>query len=162
MAHLKNYWDISPSTYVELGMSGIGGRSAPSRDTFVWGSDLTVHWQPPSRAKYREVTWRTEALLSQRNDFRGRRRDAWGLYSYIEGLVRRNLYAGIRYDRAEEPLHPGDAQWRLSPYMTWWQSEFVRLRGEYPLLRDAGAHRTDHRAVLQLTRAAGPPKAENY
>ncbi|RMF23486.1 MAG: hypothetical protein D6760_05235, partial [Deltaproteobacteria bacterium] len=162
LAKIKNYWDLLPSTYAEWGLSAVAGRADVGRDTRIWGTDVTLHWQPPSRAKYREFTWRSEAILSQRDDPAGRRYDAWGAYSYAEGLLSRNLYAGLAYDWAENPLDPADEQWRVSPYVTWWQSEYVRLRGMYQFVRDQAARDRDHRIVLQLTWAAGPHKHENY
>ncbi len=34
------------------------------------------------------------------------RQDALGGYTYLEGLFRRNLWAGLRLDWAEDPLEP--------------------------------------------------------
>jgi hypothetical protein len=163
LAHLKSYWDLSPASYFEVGLSGIAGDNGAGGDSRVWGTDLTFHWQPPSRAKYRELTWRTELLLSQRDDpATGRRHEAWGGYSYLEGLVARNLYLGVRGDWVEEPLAPEERRWGLVPYVTWWQSEYVRLRGELQHLEDEAAGDSSERFVLQLTWAAGPHKHETY
>lgn len=151
LAHLKNYWDIGDSVYTELGLSGIAGN-----DTQVLGGDFTFHWQPPSRAKYREITWRTEVLRSDRDD------EAWGGYSYLEGLLAQNLYAGIRYDRVEDPLDPEHVTWGIFPNITWWQSEYVRLRGEYGFVKDDLTGDEENRFSLQLTWAAGPHKHEIY
>ena len=47
------------------------------------------------------------------------------------------------------------------PYLTWWQSEYVRLRAEVQLLEnDLGDE--ENRFALQLTWAAGPHKHETY
>ncbi len=162
LARLKNYWDVSSAVYFEWGLSGIAGRTAGGGDSRVWGTDFTLHWQPPQRAKYREISWRTELLRSQRDDERGARRDAWGAYTYLEGLLSRNLYAGIRLDRVEDPLAPERVVWGASPYLTFWQSEFVRLRAEYSLLRDDLTDQEANRFTLQLTWAAGPHKHETY
>lgn len=162
LAHLKNYWDLSPAAYFEWGLSGAAGDDGRGGDSRLWGSDFTFHWQPPERAKYREVTWRTEALLSQRDDPLGLRREAWGGYSYLEGLVMRNLYLGVRYDRVEDPFDPSRVLTGFVPYLTWWQSEFVRLRAEYQRFADRLADDTESRFVLQLTWAAGPHKHETY
>ncbi len=161
LLHLKNFWDLSSSTYLEWGLSGIVGGTDTGANANVWGTDLTLHWQPPGRAKYREITWRTEALLSQREDLLEVEQDAWGGYTYVEGLVRRNLYVGVRYDWLEDPLAPSRHRWAIEPYVTWWQSEFVRLRGLYQHVRnfDSGA---DDRFTVQVTFAAGPHKHENY
>ncbi len=162
LATLRHYWDLSASTYLDWGLSAVGGREADKRDSRIWGSDLTLHWQPPARAKYREVTWRSEVLLSQREDPGGSRHDAWGGYSYLEGLLRRNLYAGLHYDFAEDPFDGASERWRIGPYLSWWQSEYVRLRAMYQWARNEAEHDTDHRVLLQFTWAAGPHKHENY
>lgn len=162
LGHLSNYWDLSPSTYLELGLSGIAGGDGAGGDARVWGGDLTLDWAPPSRSKYREVVWRTEALLSERDDpVTGERTEAWGGYSYLEGLLTRNLWAGVRYDRAEDPFAPGLLREAVVPYVTWWQSEYVRLRGEYRFADDPTGELDDGFA-LQLTWAAGPHKHATY
>lgn len=157
LAHLKNYWDVGDAVYAELGLSGIAGN-----DSRILGGDFTFHWQPPSRAKYREITWRTEVLRSDRDDEEGIGHQAWGGYSYIESLLARNLYAGVRYDRVEDPLDPGHVTWGVFPNLTWWQSEYVRLRGEYGFIKDDLTGGEENRFSLQLTWAAGPHKHEIY
>lgn len=162
LAHLKNFWEIGDATWAELGLSGIAGSNGEGGDSRVWGADFTFHWQPPQRAKYREITWRTELLRSQRDDENGELQNAWGGYSYLEGLVARNLYAGLRYDRVEDPLDPGHVRWGLFPNLTWWQSEYVRLRGEYGYLKDDLTGDSERRFSLQIVWSAGPHKHETY
>jgi hypothetical protein len=161
LGRLKNYWDLSSSTYLEWGLSGISGRAAGNLDSEILGTDLTVHWQPPARAKYRELTWRVEALRSRRDDPSGISREAWGGYSYLEGLLRRNLYAGLRYDRVEDPLAPEMETTAWFPYLTWWQSEYVRLRALYGMVEGPDGTKEDE-FTLQITWAAGPHKHEAY
>ncbi len=81
--------------------------------------------------------------------------------SYLEGLVARNLYLGVRYDDVADPLEPDLRRRGVVPYLSWWQSEYVRLRGEFQLLED-DAGEDENRFVLQLTWAAGPHKHESY
>lgn len=162
LAHLKNYWDVGDAVYAELDLSGIAGGNGNGGDSRVWGGDFTLHWQPPTRAKYREVTWRTELLRSERDDEEGIRQKAWGGYSYVESLLAQNLYGGVRYDRVEDPLDPEHVRWGVFPNVTWWQSEFVRLRGEFGFLKDDLTGEKEKRFSLQLTWAAGPHKHETY
>jgi hypothetical protein len=159
---IKNYWEISPATWFEWGLSGVTGETAWAGDSNVLGTDLTYHWQPPSRAKYRELTWRTEFLLSERDDPFGVEQEAWGGYSYLEGLLKRNLYAGVRYDMAEDPLDPSTSHWGIAPYLTWWQSEYVRMRAEYGYLEDDDTGESEDRFTLQLVWSAGPHKHSTY
>ncbi|MCZ6507491.1 MAG: hypothetical protein O7A04_05515 [Acidobacteria bacterium] len=160
LARLKNYWDLGRATYLEWGLTGISGRAMGGLDSEVLGSDLTLHWQPPGRAKYRELTWRTEVLRSRRDDASGIEREAWGGYSYVEALLRRNLYAGVRYDSVEDPLEPAQRTTGWFPYLTWWQSEYVRLRAQYRALEEPGGN--EEQFLLQITWAAGPHKHESY
>lgn len=162
LGRLKNFWDLSTASYFEWGLSGIVGRTADNGDSRVWGTDFSYQWRPPARAKYREITWRTEFLLAQRDDELGRQQDSWGGYTYVEGLVARSLLLGLRADRAEEPLEPDRYRWGIVPYLTWWQSEFVRLRAEYGYLKDETTDESENRFTLQLTWAAGPHKHESY
>jgi len=162
LARLKNFWEISDATYFEWGLSGITGKTADGGDSRVFGTDVTLSWQPPAQAKYKALTWRAELLRSQREDEIGTRHEAWGGYTYLEGLFRRNLWAGLRLDWAEEPLEPERRLRGIVPYLTWWQSEFVRLRVEYGYLEDELTDESENRFALQLTWAAGPHKHETY
>ena len=160
LVHLKNFWDLSDAAYFEIGLSGITGKTASGQNRRVYGTDLTYHWQPPQRAKYRELTWRTELLLSQVSGAGSQR--AWGGYSYLEGLLRQNLYVGARFDWVEDPFDSHHRRWGLVPYLTWWQSEFVRLRAEYHRVEDELRDHGEDSFLLQLTWAAGPHKHETY
>lgn len=162
LGRIKSFWDLSSAAWFEWGLSGVGGESPFGGTNRVFGTDFTYHWQPPSRAKYRELTWRTEVLLSQRRDELGIRRDAWGGYSYLEALAARNLYLGLRVDRVEDPLQPFREVWGVAPYVTFWQSEYVRLRAEYHHFSGDRIDTPENEFFLQLTWAAGPHKHEIY
>jgi hypothetical protein len=111
--HYKLFRDLSPSTYAELGFTGLYGRNnewtlgestidAPL-DVWVWGLDFTVLWEPINRMRYRSVTWRTEAYALNKEilapDGSGEDTvDAWGLYSSIEAKISRTFSLGVRGD----------------------------------------------------------------
>jgi hypothetical protein len=159
LGRVKNFWQLSNATYFEWGLSGIAGKTASGGNSDVYGTDVTLSWQPPSRAKYRELTWRLELLKAERDDF-GIKSDAVGGYTYLEGLLKRNLYAGVRLDRVEDFSGAHDSA--LAPYLTWWQSEYVRLRAEWAFFELGLEDRSEDRFTLQLTWAAGPHKHESY
>lgn len=189
LMHLKNYWDLSPSTYLELGLTGMFGFNnkrglltedeklldEPWRNTVVAGANLTLYWSPTSQARYRSFTWRSEAYFADKqqvNDSGGECfRRAWGAYSYLQYQFAQRWYAGVRGD-VGQPVHRPDETlvWDVVPYLTFWQSEFVYLRLEYrhgrniPFEDPSGnlAARTDNRVMLQIDFAAGPHKHEKY
>ncbi len=176
LLHVTNYWDLSPITYLELGLTGLYGanhaRGAPDaegglrdegfRMTAVGGADLTLFWEPVNRAKYRHFVWRTE-FLYVRKELVDERMDWFGGYSYMEVKVDQPWILGVRGDLVQpfEVKNANEFEWQVVPYVTWWQSEFVRLRLEYryhqPHIGDP-----DHKVLLQLTFAAGPHKHERY
>ncbi len=140
------------------------------RTTTVGGFDMTLNWSPLDQASYKGFLWRTEGLYV-RQQFPGlegsstpRTMDFWGMYSYVEGLVKRNLSLGIRGDLVRLFRESGGADefiWQATPYVTWWQSEFVRIRVEYNAISRPDVD-LEHRALLQLSFAAGPHKHERY
>jgi len=188
LVHLKNYYDLSASTYLELGLTGmLGGNNRrgwsnaagelidePWRRTLAAGMDLTLFWSPPSRAKYDQFTWRTEFYYVDKElpaTSEPAFSKSWGLYSYIQDQLSARWFAGIRGDVARPTLRQRDVvAWDIVPYLTFWQSEFVYLRLEYQYGRNIPAWsetdgfmpRTDNRLLLQLNFAAGPHKHEKY
>jgi hypothetical protein len=155
MLHLKNYYDLSESTYLELGLSGMFGYNnkrgyvdessgsaepvdEPWRKTGVFGADLTIHWSPLQQARYRSFTWRTEyywAFKETRDAPPNDTRQSWGLYSYLDYQLATRWFAGVRFDAALPTIRAlaedTEIAWDIVPYLTFWQSEFVYLRLEY-------------------------------
>jgi hypothetical protein len=185
MLHLKNYYDLSPSTYFELGLTGMVGFNnkrgyttngerlidEPWRRTLVAGVDMTLYWSPPQRAKYRSLTWRSELYYAKKELPESGNQSSWGLYSYLQYQLSPRWFVGVRGDAALPTERSDDSvAWGIAPYVTLWQSEFVYLRLEYQHGRnipyvapdDMLARRTDNRLLLQLDFAAGPHKHEKY
>jgi hypothetical protein len=153
LVHLKSYYDLTESTYLELGLSGAFGVNnrrgyvPPGHDeiqdedwrrTVALGADLTLHWQPPRQAKYRSLTWRTEYYFVDKqtpDDPDDGERQSWGLYSYIDYQLGTRWFAGVRGDAALPTIrgqyNDDKIAWDVVPYVTFWQSEFVYLRLEY-------------------------------
>lgn len=151
--------------------------------TLVLGADLTLLWEPTEAMRYRNWVWRSEAYLLHKNilapDGSGRDSiNAWGAYSYFQRKVSRTTEAGVRLDYYKPDvksyanisglsLSPlavttsGARQWQVSPYITWWQSPWVKWRLEFDHREGRGLP-DDDRLWLQCTFAAGPHKHERY
>jgi hypothetical protein len=163
LARLKNYWDVTPDSYFELGLNGLHGNadSDGHLDHDIYALDLTYNWYPAGRELYREVTLRGMLLYSDLALDTSSSREAWGGYVYGQLKLSPRWITGIRYDYVEDQREDGHSYWGVSPYLTMWQSEFVRLRGQLDYLDDNLAG-VDRRFVLQLTVAAGPHKHDSY
>lgn len=192
LAHYKNYRDLSKDTYLEYGLSGLMGwndewimADTSIRDsrkmTTVLGADLSVLWEPTDQMRYRNIEWRSEAYLLDKRllapDGSGADNiNAWGLYSYLQSKISRTVDIGIRADYfrpdskgyADSSLSPlavtGDNpyMWQIGPYITWWQSPFVKFRVEYNHAEGHGIDVPRDVIWLQAVFAAGPHKHERY
>ena len=164
-----------------------GGEIVNAHDTLgtrVFGADLSFLWEPAERALYRNIEWRSELYYLNRdilapNDSGKDSLDAWGAYSYLQSKVARNWIIGLRGDYYEPDSKnyaaiPGASlaplayassspyRWQAGPYVTWWQSEWVRFRCEYNYADGQGIEKPEHVVWFQANFAAGPHKHERY
>ncbi|MFQ6103012.1 MAG: hypothetical protein ACE5OP_01825 [Candidatus Glassbacteria bacterium] len=160
--HLKNYYDLSAATYLEIGLSGAIGENAPGLDdeTVIEGLDLSIGWAPPQRARYRSLELRAEAFFEQRDTPAGRL-DTFSFLSFVDLKFARRWTGGIQFDYVQDALHKEEVAYELVPFLTFWQSEFVRLRFQYRALRES-TDGWDHSLIFQSTWALGPHKHEKY
>jgi hypothetical protein len=143
--------------------------------------------------RYAHFEWRTEFYYLNKGivapDGSGRDRiRAWGAYTSLQRQISRTLEVGVRVDYFEPdsktyarldgirglggiaPLAVNGSapkQWQVGPYITWWQSPFVKLRFEVNYAdRYLDHRRTGHDGELtcaaQIVFAAGPHKHERY
>ena len=164
LVHETNYFDISPATYFELGVSattGTAGLDGQFRNQ-LYGTDWNFNWAPPATALYRGFELRGE-LMWQRRDGPGGVTSSLGAYTYGVYKLNRRSFVGLRGDWTELPLEPGARLWGTSPYYEWWQSEWVRFRLQYSYLsRQIEAIEPEHKFFIQLTWSMGPHKHEKY
>jgi hypothetical protein len=163
LAFFKNYWDLSPDTYFELdltAMQGVTDHAGDLNHNFA-AVDFIYDWYPQGRELYRGFQLRGMILRSWLDLEDGGSLDTWGGYLYAQSKIARGWIAGLRWDLVEDQRIADHDYWGLSPYLTFWQSEFVRLRGQYSYRND-NLYGTDHRFELQFTFAAGPHKHEEY
>jgi len=163
LVFLKNYWDLSPNTYFEADLTGLHGVTDASGDLnhdFA-ALDLAYDWYPLGREQYRGFELRGMLLRSWLDLEDGSSVDSWGSYLYGQLKVARRWIVGLRGDWVQDQREAGHEFWGLSPYLTFWQSEFVRLRGQYSY-RDDNWYGADNRFELQFTFAAGPHKHDSY
>jgi hypothetical protein len=168
LGHLNAFFELSPATYVEFGLSALtGGREgdpaandAPVTGNRLVGADMTFDWRPPGQSRYRQLTLTGGAMLNRRVFDGEDNLDAWGAFAIGEFKFAQQWIAGARWEWVENPDEPDEAVSLYAPSLTWWQSEFVRLRAEYDIFR--GVEDDFGQFVLQVTFAMGPHKHENY
>jgi hypothetical protein len=72
-----------------------------------------------------------------------KRRDATGLYTYLEARITQRYYPGFLFDYAQDIDHVVGPTYAYSPYFTMWLSEFNRLRFQYTRLEQPGLHQNE-------------------
>jgi hypothetical protein len=163
LANFKSYWDLSTNAYFQVDLTGMHGVAdhEGNRDHDFFALDMVYDWYPAGREHYRGFQMRGMLLRSWLDLEEGGSLDTWGSYLYGQFKFATRWFAGVRWDWVQDQREAGSEYWGLSPYLSFWQSEFVRLRGQYSY-RDHNLYGTDQRFELQLTFAAGPHKHETY
>jgi hypothetical protein len=161
LLRLQNFWQLTRTTYAQLGVTGLGGNNgdADLRSRLA-GLDFRLTYRPPEAATRREITFRAEGYRLHATEL-GTTTNRYGTFADLNARMTRRWVLGARYDYVEAPRGPDDTEWRFTPSVTWWQSEFVylRLEGEH---RDSDLEGTRNLLLLQAVWAVGPHKHETY
>ena len=173
LAHLKNYYDLSENTYLEIGFTGMYGQNSSAENpndynsTFLAGADLTVNWEPVNRAHYNMFEFRSEIYFADKKLTSGRIKAAGG-YAYMQYKFNEFITAGVRFDITQpfEEQNGDKLAYQISPYITWEQSHWVKLRFQYNWLQNnfmvPEKMFENDTARLQVVFAVGPHKHDRY
>ena len=171
LGRASTYANINDENSVELGGSLAVTPNVEIENTdsrLLSGLDITYRYAPLSSASYRGLVWGTEVLHNHEHRPIGgfnedgesaetasefEKQDALGLYSYVEARLTRQWYPGFLFDYAEDVDGLESATRGYSPYLTFWASEFQRLRLQYTYLDEPETH--DNQVFLQWTGILG-------
>ncbi len=161
LGRVLSYYDLSENAYFEWGASAVTSHwdEARRNRSTVYGLDLSYRWQPLQRALYRSFELRGQLFYNDRQNSPGG--DPLGMFASGEYQLSRRWFAGLRYQYAEQPDDSSQSTHGFSPFLTFWQSEFVRIRGQYDFL-DSNFGDQENRFFLQFTWSLGPHKHEAY
>ena len=179
-------FNLSDSQTIVAGASAAFGPngSGSDSDTQIYGVDLFYKWKSPNQhAGFPFVTWQTEAMMRrfEAGAFPGNSaipalpRETitdFGLYSQITYGFRKGWVAGLRGDylfpdeRAKyEDIVGTDldraSRWRISPNLTFYPSEFSKIRLQYNYDRRNGIG-DDHSVWLQFEFLLGTHAAHKF
>ena len=173
--------DVTETQTIVFGASAAFGpnNSALDARTQLYGADLYYKWKAVSgEAGFPFVTWQTE-LMSRRYDaglrpaiespattLPAERLQDWGGYSQLLWGIRPRVIAGLRGEltRSSSAAFASElriAQERVSPNLTWYPSEFSKLRLQYNLDRRAELG-TEHSVWLQFEFMLGAHAAHKF
>jgi hypothetical protein len=162
LGRLKNYWDLSANTYLELGVSGATGHNDAGRQyaTTLGGLDLNYKWVPAGREHYRTFEIRAEALSSWRETPTGDVQ-AWGGYLSFQNRLNARFVTSLRLDYTQLPEDAAQNLRAIGATLDYWQSEFVVFRIQIDRIERSFGD-SENRLLFQANWAMGPHKHEAY
>jgi hypothetical protein len=144
----ENSVDLSPTQVVLAGVSGAFGPNETGTNTWtqIYGADVFYKWKSAhAEGGFPFVKWQSEFMYRRFEAGRGMNDSFpvaetfhdWGMYSQVLWGFRKGWVAGIRGDY----LHMQDSRftddpdrqsrWRISANLTWYPTEFSKLRLQY-------------------------------
>ncbi len=160
LGRFQSFWDVGSGSYVQLGASGVwGGNDEILLDSRVLGTDLALRWVPRGRARFRELLVKSEWYVA-RQEIDGVVETGHGGYGQVSYRTGPRWVLGVRADYLDG-YGSGPSIVQLVPSVSWWQSEWVRIRLQYNLVKPRGLE-ASHTALLQVVWAMGPHKHETY
>jgi hypothetical protein len=161
LGRLQNFWQLSRSTYGQIGFTALGGDNSDSALTSrVLGLDMRLTWRPPNAGTRRDLTFRAEGYQFHADEA-GQTSLRYGGFADLTFRATQRWIFGTRYDYVEAARGPFAKEWGIAPTITWWESEFVYLRLEGQHLHHSVTG-NDNRVLLQAVFAMGPHKHETY
>ena len=161
LGRMQNFWQLSRATYAQLGVTGLGGNNSDADlRSRVVGLDFRLTYRPPEAGARRDITFRAEGYRLHAEEL-GNTTNRYGAFVDLQARTSRRWVFGARYDWVEAPRGPDATEWRITPNITWWQSEFVylRLEGEH---RHTDLEGSRNLLSLQAVWSMGPHKHETY
>jgi hypothetical protein len=181
-ARLRNYWDFSESTNLELGASALTSRRPVATAGFddfnavnarqsTLGADLTFRWRPLQEGLYRSLILQGEVMrqLNERSPtlpagvtLLNPARDYTGAYFFGRWQLSRRLFLGGRYDWLEDAELDGSTLQATSADLEFFPSEFTKLLVSYEHRFADAFFSAPDRILLQATFSLGPHKPHPF
>ena len=138
--------------------------SEASRNTLLGGVDLTLFWEPVNNALYKSFLWRSEIYYAKKELLSNQEIKTLGGYSYVEYKFAEQWQTGIRFDYTQpfELNNDSNYSYQIVPYITWWQSHWVKMRLQYNYLDGNIISVPKNTLRLQIVWAVGPHKHDRY
>lgn len=178
--HLKTFFEPTQNSTFELGGTVMFGDENPriadsggtllaletkGQDRYgihVVGADAAFIWNLPEG---RAAKFQNEVYFQDRGSNSSIQtnvnHDPWGFYSLLDMRISPRWSAGIRFDYLEPlaAVHQHGSTTSISPYLTFWQSEFANFRIQYSHTDPAAAgEKSDDAIFLQANFIIGDHK----
>jgi hypothetical protein len=150
--------DVAPDWNLEVGGSWLTGKRNDDnrQNANLYGADVTLIHTDPTGGFFNQLI-QCEAIYGDVDTSRMETQHAYGAYLLLQQQLNRDWYAGVRLDWTQNALDEHQEVWGVSPYLSWYWSEFLRFRVEYQ--HKAGDTPTEDTVYVQATWVFGahPP-----
>lgn len=178
--HGKTFFETSENTNLELGWTTMFGDENPrvtelndageeeeevvraaGQDRYgvqVYGADVTWNWLMEDE---RALMFRNEIYFQGRGTSPHPNENPWGFYSLLDYRFHKRFSGGLRFDYLEPLGVVGEHSpaTGISPYLTFWQSEFASFQIQYSHTEPASAsERSDDAVYLRANFLIGAHK----
>jgi len=138
---IKQFFELGPDWSLLWGLSWATGPNPSAERSDVLGTDLYLKWRPISRASYQSVALQSEWMYRRRGAPGGALADLTG-YAYGAWRFARRWSTAARWEYGSaaddggaglgDDLDPAwtDDRQRVSANLTFWPTEFSRLRAQ--------------------------------
>jgi hypothetical protein len=130
--HLLWNRDIARDWNLEIGSSALFGKHNDDnrQNARLFGGDVTlIHTDPSGR--FNNLLLQAEGIYGIVDTSRADTQHSCGAYLLAQQQVNRDWYLGCRLDWTQNALDEHEEVWGVSPYVSWYWSEFLRWRLEY-------------------------------
>lgn len=152
--HIRTFFDITQDSNLEFGWTTLFGDEnrgmlPGGQDRYgvkVYGGDATWVWNLPEGKR---LKFQNELYFENRSSLVHANKNPWGFYNLLDYKFSPRMSAGVRFDYVQ----PLDVQGQhlqttgVSPYLTFYQSEFADFKLQYSRLDPAAAGSKSDNAV---------------
>lgn len=124
--------DLGNAWNAEIGGSWLRGHADADNalDVDLFGADLTFLHTDPSGG-FNNLLLQSELMWGAVDQFGGSTEHSWGAYVLAQQQLDKDWYAGLRFDWTEDANDSDLEAWGVTPYVSWYWSEFLRFRMSY-------------------------------
>ncbi len=161
LGHLKNFFDLSLNSTLELGLSGIyGAHNKVGDKTKIGAVDLTYKWKPLRQNHYKSFVWMTEALISNRDERAGAITSN-AFYTFMDYQISKRWFLGGRFDYSEFPDNSDLNEKAYSIMLNFFTTEFQKIELEFQH-GDPAEFDSFNRVLLRAVFVIGAHGAHKY
>ncbi|MDP2884860.1 MAG: hypothetical protein Q8P51_07560 [Ignavibacteria bacterium] len=161
VAHLKNFFDLTQNSTLELGFSGANGPNQSGFSSTIGGVDLTYKWKPVQYNALRSFTWQSEFLFSNMRSDEETVTKTHGIYSLVEYQLGQRWFVGARYDYSQYPDDGGRRDIAGAALLRFQPTEFQILALEYQYT-DRNYDRSSQGIIFRIIFGIGSHAAHQY